>query len=733
MSADFTPNMESYKNPHYFRFWCQKVLPLVYDDSLSYYELLCKVVKYLNDVIEDSDAMKTNIGNLLNAYNDLQAYVNDYFDNLDVQNEINNKLDQMAESGELSQLLYDVIGDSAFPRFVSSVDEMTDHNIIYVLASTGDIYYYNGTEFINSGIEYGTGNGAVSCYNRLVSPSTISDIPFSTFDDAEKNRIYAYVGNSEEYFGGVPDIRYNGILIDFGYSQTGNTGRLQVFKNRFQSWFRINWANNWSDWVSESPSSEIYITADNYASYSDIRTLKTNNVYAIAENITSNMVANLPVYNRAGVLYKVNMDSNESSDFAGEILLYIANDKMYFQEHFGTLYSGWLETNSVYPYGIGVENNYYGFTSFDDFTNGTFNISDPNNVLANAPKSAPGGTLLSFSDATAGIQIFYSGDLNTTRNNRSYIRYKWARSWGAWRNEHMNCFNLWGNGAIQTSGLPANLNDYFDSAALAIASTITSDALANLPIYGQAGILIVIPASPVAKNGCLQIFVTHMNTAWFRICYGADQWFDWIGVGETGYDYYINTIIDKPFNLTASSKILTFGDSITAGYPVGASKAWPALVANKLGCQLENKAVSQARFDESQNNSIMAQIESVTDWETITHIFIAAGVNDASQHVDITLFRGYVQNAINEIREHTQAPIVFITPIERANTQNKTTHYSSIINTVALANDCSVINGYDIPIPFNSTEYYNNLTGDGIHPTETGQKVYARYVLNCVM
>ena len=35
-----------------FRFWCQKVLPLVYDDSLSYYEVLCKVVKYLNSVIE---------------------------------------------------------------------------------------------------------------------------------------------------------------------------------------------------------------------------------------------------------------------------------------------------------------------------------------------------------------------------------------------------------------------------------------------------------------------------------------------------------------------------------------------------------------------------------------------------------------------------------------------------------------------------------------------------------
>ena len=35
----------------YFKFWCMKVLPLVYDDSLSYYEVLCKVVKYINDLI----------------------------------------------------------------------------------------------------------------------------------------------------------------------------------------------------------------------------------------------------------------------------------------------------------------------------------------------------------------------------------------------------------------------------------------------------------------------------------------------------------------------------------------------------------------------------------------------------------------------------------------------------------------------------------------------------------
>lgn len=42
------------------KFYCQKILPLIYDDSLSYYELLCKVVEKLNELVgsaNDFDAV----------------------------------------------------------------------------------------------------------------------------------------------------------------------------------------------------------------------------------------------------------------------------------------------------------------------------------------------------------------------------------------------------------------------------------------------------------------------------------------------------------------------------------------------------------------------------------------------------------------------------------------------------------------------------------------------------
>jgi hypothetical protein len=35
-----------------FPFWCHKIIPLVYDDSLSYYEFLCKVMQKLNEAID---------------------------------------------------------------------------------------------------------------------------------------------------------------------------------------------------------------------------------------------------------------------------------------------------------------------------------------------------------------------------------------------------------------------------------------------------------------------------------------------------------------------------------------------------------------------------------------------------------------------------------------------------------------------------------------------------------
>lgn len=61
-----------------FRFWCQKVLPLVYDNSLSYYEVLCKVVDYTNKIIEDNNHIIESIDGLEEALQEVQSIIDNF-------------------------------------------------------------------------------------------------------------------------------------------------------------------------------------------------------------------------------------------------------------------------------------------------------------------------------------------------------------------------------------------------------------------------------------------------------------------------------------------------------------------------------------------------------------------------------------------------------------------------------------------------------------------------------
>lgn len=81
------------KIPH-FRFWCQKVLPLVYDNSLSYYEVLCKVVHYINKLIDDDKVMADEIDALRSELLEVQNWI-DNFDTTELEKMIENLLLKM--------------------------------------------------------------------------------------------------------------------------------------------------------------------------------------------------------------------------------------------------------------------------------------------------------------------------------------------------------------------------------------------------------------------------------------------------------------------------------------------------------------------------------------------------------------------------------------------------------------------------------------------------------------
>lgn len=101
------PTMAGYKKIPTFKLWIANQFPYIETDfdAITNYELLQAVIKYLNTIIENENNVESNVTALYNAFVNLHDYVENFFDNLDVQEEVNNKLDKMVEDGTIESIL----------------------------------------------------------------------------------------------------------------------------------------------------------------------------------------------------------------------------------------------------------------------------------------------------------------------------------------------------------------------------------------------------------------------------------------------------------------------------------------------------------------------------------------------------------------------------------------------------------------------------------------------------
>lgn len=118
---------------HHFRIWCQKILPLVYDESLSYYEVLCKVVDYLNRVIEAENDVIADVEELKSELAEVQDWIANF------------------KTDYLEQLIQEYLVTSIFV-------EITDSGyFVYYIPSSWDEITFNttGLDMPYEGYDYG--------------------------------------------------------------------------------------------------------------------------------------------------------------------------------------------------------------------------------------------------------------------------------------------------------------------------------------------------------------------------------------------------------------------------------------------------------------------------------------------------------------------------------------------------------------------------------------------------
>lgn len=145
--------------------WCSATIPAAFDDSLTYYEALCSLWKWLQtNLVQVVNNNATVTQEYIRMVDELKEFVEDYFKNLDVQKEINNKLDEMAESGALTEIIAQFLGLGALVSFDTLDDMINAGNLIkgakaktfgkyeigdgfgayYAIDETGDIELSNG-------------------------------------------------------------------------------------------------------------------------------------------------------------------------------------------------------------------------------------------------------------------------------------------------------------------------------------------------------------------------------------------------------------------------------------------------------------------------------------------------------------------------------------------------------------------------------------------------------------
>lgn len=292
-----------------------------------------------NKLIAQWKDMQKSFDTLQDAFNDLKSYVQDYFKNLDVQEEINNKLNDMVSSGELNNLIMPFIKSS--PVIVTDINQMTNHDYIYLLERDGFLYYWNGTAFIKSGINYSyPANAFVSNnYRFLTAKNKI----------AELNQCGSYsvgVANSNDVPVDLPKEWKDGnymVVVDGYIGGNHNTYVQKIFKSDKTDYYYRIVDNNVGEWSKVTQKDYKYHNYILLKSENKISNLNQNGSYSLGVKNDADTPSDMPEGWRSGN-YILTVDGyigNETNSFIQT--MYKKNTSEYFYRVVNDMQGNWIK------------------------------------------------------------------------------------------------------------------------------------------------------------------------------------------------------------------------------------------------------------------------------------------------------------------------------------------------------------------------------------------------------
>ena len=667
-------------------------------DALTNYELLSKIVEYLNKLNNSQNELSENFNKLYDEFVNLKNYIDDYFENLDVQEEINNKLDQMVEDGTFTELVSSYV-DPIYQAYESEINGIVDNQNIRIT---------NVEEELES-----VANGSpAGVYD------TLSDL---TSADPDHDRIYVVSADGKWYYYSESGSTW----VAGGQYQTSESGDDVLKIKNIMDYSNLNLydeSENISGYISSSgiTSHATYtyakipvVAGTTYYVYRESQSYADTEYFAFLDdnNTVTGITAILGhlIYNDNKLFIKI-----VAPDDAEYLLL---NTRLYaFNDKTSTIVYIKPAISELYGYDINLRNRIDKYNSYfslnkinKEYIKGSFvRVNNDSSVS----KVTSTNTACCKCSVTAGTTYYLY------RESQDYSGGKDAVVFGNSENDLVS-------GILLTELTKVTLLNNEKVCEFTVPEGMTHVYFnIKLTTYDDIDNLVMLTEVPTE-------YVNTANDYYFR-------------------EYVKNTLVQniQPslLNRLRTKSWCCLGDSITA-LTYRSTKNYHDYIAERCGCTVDNLGISSIGYvkkvtiDEQQKN-ICDLIDELTGSEDYDYITIFAGTNDKNETLgtisstDKTTVYGAIKYCVTElIRKFPTKKIGLLTPLPRdifygTSDNNALYLISKAIKEVGAYYSIPVLDQYTSCglRPWNAT---NNATffsceqaptGDGTHPNALGHE-----------
>lgn len=247
----------TYTNLTPFKWYVLENFPFIEEDfdALTNWQLFCKLGKEMNKIINSVNTSGTQVETLTTAFNELQNYVTNYFNNLDVQEEINNKLDEMVQDGTLEQILNKFFTETTGLTFSTFQD--LKENVQLAVGNKCKTLGFYGVNDGGEGLYYITDTENNTIPQIKINDTLYANLIFNKYINVKS--MGAYGDNIHD------DTSLLQSIINLGFSMYFPKGNYLVSKNE-----TLNFENNDEPCLAIQTKNDMTITGENATLISNV-------------------------------------------------------------------------------------------------------------------------------------------------------------------------------------------------------------------------------------------------------------------------------------------------------------------------------------------------------------------------------------------------------------------------------------------------------------------------------